>query len=141
AGSGRSRRWMTSSMMRAPAETASSRNSSRAWFPTRIAFSIQLFASGHLRRRPFARCGRLRNRRRWRWRRCHFRRGYRRDGVLKNQLLLVISFQNYRIFVEPFDLSNQFYTADKKNGDGGFVASDSVEVNVLNVLRRRLVFH
>jgi len=61
--------------------------------------------------------------------------------MLKNQLLLIVRFKNYRILIEPFDLSYQFYTADQKNSDRGFFAANSVQVNVLNVLGRCFVFH
>jgi len=61
--------------------------------------------------------------------------------VLKNQLFLVIRFQNDRVFVESFDLSDQFYTADQENGDWCLIAADSVEVNILDILGRRFGFH
>src|SRR5207248_8987006 len=47
----------------------------------------------------------------------------------------------HRILVETFDLSYQFYTADQKNSDWRFFSAHGVEVNVLNVLGRRFVFH
>src|SRR5262249_49845211 len=35
----------------------------------------------------------------------------------------------------------QFYTADQKNGDWRFFTSNGIEVNILNILGRCLVFH
>jgi hypothetical protein len=61
--------------------------------------------------------------------------------MLKDQLLLVVGLENHGILVETFDLSNQFYTADQKNGDWGFIAANCIEVNILDILGRCFVFH
>ena len=54
--------------------------------------------------------------------------------MFEDQLFLIIGFKNHGVFVEPFDLSQQFYTANQKNGDWCFVAAHGVEVDVLNIL-------
>ena len=61
--------------------------------------------------------------------------------MLKDQLLLIVRFKNDRVFVESFDPPNQFHTADQENGDRGLITAHGIEVNVLNVLGRRFVFH
>src|SRR5207237_4416492 len=64
-----------------------------------------------------------------------------RDGVLEDQLFLIVCFKNHGVLVEAFDFSYQFYAADQKNRDGCLVSTNSVEVDVLNVLGRCFVFH
>src|SRR5437867_3110903 len=54
---------------------------------------------------------------------------------------MIVCFQDHRVLVESLNLPYQFYTADQKNGDWGFVSADSVQVNVLDILGRRFVFH
>src|SRR5215469_897154 len=61
--------------------------------------------------------------------------------MLKDQLLLVVGLENHGILVETFYLSNQFYTADEKNGDRGFIAANCIQINILDVLGRCFVFH
>src|SRR5215831_4208432 len=61
--------------------------------------------------------------------------------MLKNQLLLIVGLKNHGVLVETFDLSNQFYTADQKNGDRRFIAANRIQVYILNVLGRCFVFH
>jgi len=38
--------------------------------------------------------------------------------MLKDQLFLVVGFKDHGVFVETFDLSYQFYTADQKTVTG-----------------------
>src|SRR5439155_76099 len=98
-------------------------------FPAHIPLST--FSSGSLRLRH-----------RWgRRSRNHFCRGNRRDRVFEDWLFLIVCFQDHRVLVESLNLPYQFYTADQKNGDWGFVSADSVQVNVLDILGRRFVFH
>src|SRR5215475_5660025 len=61
--------------------------------------------------------------------------------MLKNQLLLIVGLKNHGILVTAFNLSNQFYTADQKNGDRRFIAANRIEVNILDVLGRCFIFH
>src|SRR5262245_55864868 len=61
--------------------------------------------------------------------------------MLENQLLLVISLKNHGVFVKPFDLSDQFHSADKKNSDSHILAADCVEINRRKSERRRFVLH
>src|SRR5262249_50254371 len=61
--------------------------------------------------------------------------------MFKNQLLLVVRFKDDRIFVEAFDFSYRLYTANQENGDRRLIAAHSVEIYVLDVLGRCLVFH
>src|SRR5438552_18321590 len=87
--------------------------------------------------------GRLRLRQwgRRRRNRSHLDRRDRRNRVFENQLFLVVGFQNDRILIEPLDLTDQFYTAYKEDGDGDLFFAHGVEVDVLNVLGRCFVFH
>src|SRR5207302_217834 len=41
-----------------------------------------------------------------------------RDGMLEDQLLLVVGVQNDRVFVEGADPARQLYPAEQVNGDG-----------------------
>jgi hypothetical protein len=59
-----------------------------------------------------------------------------RNGVLEDQLLLVVVFQQHRILVERADLPGQLDAADQINRDGGLVLADRVQECVLNVLCR-----
>ena len=61
--------------------------------------------------------------------------------MFKNQLLLVVGFKNDGVFVKTFDLSDQLYATDQENGDGRFIAAHRIEVDILDVLGRRFVFH
>src|SRR5688572_29897576 len=122
AGSGRRRCCTTSSSTRAPAETASSRSSSSALWPTRMAFSTKLGLQ----------------------RRCGCSLGHRdgRDGVLEDQLILIVRFQHNRVLVKPTDLPDQTNTADQENRHRNLIASHGVEIDVLNILGgRSFVLH
>lgn len=67
---------------------------------------------------------------------------YRRDGVLEDELILVVGFEHYRVLVKAANLSDKANTAYQKNRYGNLIASHGVEINVLNVLgRRSFVLH
>jgi hypothetical protein len=65
---------------------------------------------------------------------------HRRDGVLKDELLLIVVFQQNGIFIERPNATGQLYTAYQVNRDLGFVFTDCVQKGVLNVLCR-FAFH
>ena len=84
---------------------------------------------------------RRRRRRRRRWRHLDFGGGHRRDGVFEDQLFLIVCFENDGVFIESFDLPDQFDPADEKNRDGQFFPPDRVEVDILDILGRCFVLH
>src|SRR5690348_9006161 len=61
---------------------------------------------------------------------------YRRNGMLEDQLLLIVGLQHHRIFVEGADAPGELDAAQQVKGDGGFVFSGCVEKRILDVLRR-----
>src|SRR5262245_36486433 len=79
--------------------------------------------------------------RRWRRRHLLLGGGHRGDGMFKNQLLLIVRLEYHRVLVKSFDPSDQFHTADQEYGDRKLFPANSVEIDVLDVLSRCLVFH
>ena len=70
----------------------------------------------------------------------HRTRAYdRRDGVLENQLLLTVVFQQHRILVERTYFACEFDPADQVYRDRGFIFADRIKKRVLNVLCRLIV--
>jgi hypothetical protein len=63
-----------------------------------------------------------------------------RDGVLEDQLLLIIRVQDNRIFIEGTDAPCQLYPAQKINRDIHLFFTGSIKEGILNVLCR-LVLH
>jgi len=63
-----------------------------------------------------------------------------RNGVLEDQLLLTIVFEQHGVLVERADLPGKLDAADQINRDWGLVFADSVQESVLNILCR-LVLH
>src|SRR5208282_1553612 len=61
----------------------------------------------------------------------HHHGGY---GVLEDQLLLVVVFQDYRVLVEGANPSGQFHAAEQVKRDGNLVLTSSIQKRILNVL-------
>src|SRR5512141_3403210 len=61
---------------------------------------------------------------------------HRRDGVLEDELLLVIGLQHDGVFVERSDAACQLYPTEQVNRDRRFVLACCVEEGILDVLRR-----
>lgn len=62
----------------------------------------------------------------------------RRDGVLKNQLLVGTGFEQDRKLVETANAAGQLGAVNQENNDRGSFAAQVIEKPILNVLRRRL---
>jgi hypothetical protein len=65
-----------------------------------------------------------------------FLRDHRRDGVLEDQLLLIVGFEHQGIFVKTFDSSGQLDAAHQVNGQDDFILASVVQKAVLDILRR-----
>ena len=58
----------------------------------------------------------------------------RRNGVLEDQLLLIIGFQNDGVLIEALDPSRQFDPAHQIYGEEDPLLAGTVEKSFLNVL-------
>src|SRR5947207_6998358 len=65
--------------------------------------------------------------------------GHRGDGVLEDQLLLVVGLEHDRIFVERANTARQLHAAEQINGDARPLLASRIEEGILNILRR-LIF-
>src|SRR5258708_5648118 len=61
---------------------------------------------------------------------------YGGDGVLENQLLLVIGFEDQRVLIEALDAARKLYAAEQIQRNSSFVLARIVEKAVLDILRR-----
>ena len=62
-----------------------------------------------------------------------------RDCVFKNQLLLVVSFEHYGIFIERANTSVNWSLRHQIKGDTASLLARCIKESVLNILCRRLV--
>src|SRR6266545_3563790 len=60
--------------------------------------------------------------------------------MLKDELLLVVGFHHYGIFIEGADAARQFDAAEQVDGDDRLIFSCRVEERILYILCR-LAFH
>ena len=58
----------------------------------------------------------------------------RGNGVLEDELLLIVVFQQDGIFIERAYASRQFHAAYQINSDLGFIFADRIQKSVLNIL-------
>src|SRR5271163_4410650 len=64
-----------------------------------------------------------------------------RDGVLEDQLLLAVSFQNHGVLIEGTNTARQLYSAQQINRYAQPLLAGCVEEGILNVLRRLAIVH
>src|ERR1700753_1203796 len=70
----------------------------------------------------------------------HGTRAYHcRDGMLENQLLLAVVFQQHRILVKGAYFACEFNSADQVYRDRSLIFADRIKKRVLNVLCRLIV--
>src|ERR1700722_5508911 len=65
--------------------------------------------------------------------------GYRGNGVLEDQLLLIIGLEHHRVFVKRTNTARQLYTTQQVNRDTGSFFPGGIQERVLNVLCRLIV--
>src|SRR6266481_2077629 len=63
-------------------------------------------------------------------------RSHGRNGMLEDQLLLVVGFQHHRIFVKGANTSRELDSAQQVNCDIGSLFACCIEEGFLDVLRR-----
>src|SRR5437879_13121138 len=66
--------------------------------------------------------------------------GHRGDGVLEDQLLLVVGLEHDRIFVERANTARQLHAAEQINGDARPLLASRIEEEIANIVRR-LILH
>jgi hypothetical protein len=65
----------------------------------------------------------------------------RGNGVLEDELFLVVGFQYQRILVKAFDAARELDATHQIDGDDNFVFARIVQEAVLNILRRFWIHH
>ena len=60
---------------------------------------------------------------------------YCRDGMLENQLFLIVRLEHKRIFIEALDTPGELYAAQQINRDQTFFLARIIEKTILDVLR------
>src|SRR4051812_26485495 len=66
---------------------------------------------------------------------------HRANGVLEDELLLIVGVEHDGILVEGTNAPGEFHSAQQIDRDGSFFFTRGVEERILNVLLRRLSIH
>ena len=66
----------------------------------------------------------------------HFYGDHGGDGVLEDQLFLVISLQDERVLVETLNAAGKFHAAEQVKRNDSLIFARIVQKAVLNILRR-----